>query len=144
MNSPLTLEPLFAIGPVQITSPVVVSWAVMALLGVVSAATTRRLELMPSRTQATLELLVTTIDSQIRDTMQTDPAPFRALIGSIFLFTLLVELVVAHSRRRAADGAYRDRRRDGADRLCRDHRLGRPHPGTSAAISPPTPSRPGS
>ncbi len=44
---------------------------------------------MPSKTQATLELLVSTIDSQIRDTMQGDPAPFRALIGSIFLFVLV-------------------------------------------------------
>ncbi len=36
-----------------------------------------------------LELIVSTIDGQIHDTMQRDPAPFRALIGSIFLFTLI-------------------------------------------------------
>ncbi len=89
MKSPLTLEPLIYVGPVEITAPVVVSWAVIALLGGASALATRRLSLLPSKTQATLELIVSTIDSQIRDTMQADPAPFRALIGSIFLFTLL-------------------------------------------------------
>ncbi len=88
MKSPLSLEPLFSIGPVAITEPVVVSWAVIALLAGGSILATRRLSLRPSRTQAALELLVSTIDSQIHDTMLRDPAPFRALIGSIFLFTL--------------------------------------------------------
>ena len=90
MNSPLTLEPLFEIGPVAITEPVVASWAVMALLGGASAAATRRLRLAPiTRTQAALELLVSMIDGQIGETMQRDPAPFRALLGTIFLFVLV-------------------------------------------------------
>ncbi len=58
-------------------------------LGLGSALATRRLTLIPSKGQTLLELVVSTVDSQIRDTMQTDPAPFRALIGSIFLFTLV-------------------------------------------------------
>ncbi len=89
MKSPLTLTLLFHIGPAPITEPVVVTWAVVALLGGCAALSTRRLALTPSRTQATLEILVSTIDDQIRDTLQRDPAPFRALIGSIFLFVLL-------------------------------------------------------
>ena len=89
MKSPLSLEPLFQIGPVPITEPVVVAWAVIGLLAGGSILATRRMTLLPSRTQAMLELIVSTIDSQIRDTVVRDPAPFRALIGSIFLFTLL-------------------------------------------------------
>ena len=89
MKSPLSLEPLFAIGPVQITEPVVVAWGVIALLAGASILATRRLTIQPSRAQATVELIVSTIDTQIRETMQADPAPFRALIGSIFLFTLI-------------------------------------------------------
>jgi F-type H+-transporting ATPase subunit a len=88
VKSPLAIEPLFHVGPVGITEPVVVSWAIIAILGLSSALATRRLALLPSRGQALLELVVSTIDEQIRGTMQTDPAPFRALIGSIFLFTL--------------------------------------------------------
>ena len=89
MKSPLSLEPLFELGPVGVTEPVVVAWAVIALLGLGSALVTRRLSLLPSKMQATLEMVVSAIDSQIHDSMLTDPAPFRALIGSIFLFTLL-------------------------------------------------------
>ena len=89
MKSPLTLEPLFHIGLAPITEPVVVAWAVMALIGGFAALSTRRLALAPSRTQAAVEILVSTIDDQIRGTMQADPAPFRALIGAIFLFTLI-------------------------------------------------------
>jgi F-type H+-transporting ATPase subunit a len=89
VRSPLSLEPLFQIGPVPVTEPVVVAWAVMGLLAGGSMLATRRLSLTPSKTQAVLELVVSTIDSQIHDTMLRDPAPFRALIGSIFLFTLI-------------------------------------------------------
>ncbi len=89
MKSPLSLEPLFQIGPVPVTEPVLVAWALIALLAGGSALATRRLSLTPSKTQATLELLVSAIDSQIRDTVLSDPAPFRALIGSIFLFVLV-------------------------------------------------------
>jgi F-type H+-transporting ATPase subunit a len=88
VKSPLAIEPLFHIGPVGITEPVVVAWAIIALLCLGSALATRRLSVIPSKGQTLLELVVSTVDSQIRDTMQTDPAPFRALIGSIFLFTL--------------------------------------------------------
>jgi F-type H+-transporting ATPase subunit a len=89
VKSPLTLEPLFHIGPAPITEPVVVAWAVMALIVGFAALSTRRLALAPSRTQAAVEILVSTIDDQISGTRQADPAPFRALIGSIFLFTLI-------------------------------------------------------
>jgi F-type H+-transporting ATPase subunit a len=88
VKSPLVLEPLFHLGPAAITEPVVVAWGVIALLGGASALATRRLRLTPSRAQAALELVVSAIDAQIRDTMRNDPAPFRALIGSIFLFVL--------------------------------------------------------
>jgi len=89
VKSPLAIEPLFHVGPVGITEPVVVAWAVIAFLGLGAAFATRRLTIVPSKGQALMELVVSTIDSQIRDTMQTDPAPYRALIGSIFLFTLI-------------------------------------------------------
>jgi F-type H+-transporting ATPase subunit a len=89
VKSPLTLETLFHIGPAPITEPVVVAWAVIALIGGCAALATRRLRLAPTRTQAAIEILVSTIDDQISGTMQRDPAPFRALIGSIFLFTLI-------------------------------------------------------
>lgn len=90
IDSPLAIKPLFQIGPAIITEPVVVTWAIMAVLGIGSYLLTRRLSLdAPSRMQAVLELLVSVVDSQVRDTTQSDPAPFRGLIGSIFLYILI-------------------------------------------------------
>ncbi|HHC29761.1 MAG TPA: F0F1 ATP synthase subunit A [Rhodobacterales bacterium] len=89
MDSPLSLAPVFQIGPVGITMPVLVSWAIIAALALFARLATRHLALRPGKTQAVLELLVTTIDGQIRDTMRRDPAPYRALIGTIFVFVLV-------------------------------------------------------
>ena len=89
MNSPLASLALFYLGPVPITGAVLTTWAIMAILVIGSFLLTRRLELMPSRRQAALELIVTTIDTQIVETSGADPAPYRAFIGTLFLFILV-------------------------------------------------------
>ncbi len=88
MENPLTLEPLFRLGPVPVTEPVAVTWAILVLAAAGCHLATRRLRLAPGRLQTVLELFVTALDSQIRDTMQRDPGRFRTLIGSIFLYVL--------------------------------------------------------
>ncbi len=88
-HSPLETAPLFHLGPVPVTDPVLVTWVIMALLTLFAAIVTRHLSLMPSKRQVTLELLVGAIDEQIRGTMQTEPGLYRALIGTIFLFVLV-------------------------------------------------------
>lgn len=87
-RSPFLHETWFEIGPVPISGPVVVTWAIMALLVGLSVLITRRLALKPSPRQEVLELIVSAIDTQIRDTMQAKPGPYRALIGTTFLFVL--------------------------------------------------------
>lgn len=87
--SPLATAPLLQFGPFTITGPVLVTWALMALMTALSALLCRNLSLTPGKTQTVLELLVDTIDQQIRDTMQTSPARYRALIGTLFLFVLI-------------------------------------------------------
>jgi F-type H+-transporting ATPase subunit a len=89
IHSPLATEPLLHAGPIAITAPVVVTWAIIACVTIGVALLTRKLSVAPSRMQTVLELLVETIDAQIRDTMQTDPAPYRPLIGTLFLFVLV-------------------------------------------------------
>lgn len=89
IQSPLTVAPLFRVGPVPITEPLLVTWAIMIAVAVAAAVVRSRLSLAPGKTQAALELLVDTIDQQIRDTMQADPGPYRALIGTLFIFVLI-------------------------------------------------------
>ncbi len=86
MKSPLASTALFHLGPVPVTEAVAVTWAIMALLAAGAWLATRRLSLQPSRLQACLELIVETVDSQIRDTMQAEPPPYRAFIGTLFAF----------------------------------------------------------
>lgn len=86
MTSPLSSIPLFHLGPIPITSGVVVTWVMMAVLVVGAILATRRLTLTSSKLQAFFELIVETVDSQIRDTMRVDPKPYRAFVGTLFLF----------------------------------------------------------
>lgn len=88
-DSPLVLTPLFHLGPVPISLPVVVTWVIMLLLGGLALLTSRRLSQRPSKVQAFLEMIVAALDDQLRDTLQADPAPYRALIGTIFLYVLV-------------------------------------------------------
>ena len=60
-SSPFEAGTAFTLGPVAITTPVVVTWAIMAVLTVASILMTRRLSLKPGRAQAVLELIVSTI-----------------------------------------------------------------------------------
>jgi F-type H+-transporting ATPase subunit a len=89
IHSPLETNALFHVGPVAISEPVITSWIIMALLVAFAVAVTRRLTPMPSKAQTVLELFVGVIDDQIRGTMQVEPSPYRALIGTIFIFILL-------------------------------------------------------
>ena len=86
MTSPLSSVALFHLGPAPITAGVVATWAIMAVLVLGSILATRRLSLIPSKLQAAFELVVATVDGQIRDTMRVEPAPYRAFIGTLFIF----------------------------------------------------------
>lgn len=86
MISPLVSPVLFHVGPVPISEPVVVTWGLMAALAAGALALRRRLTLLPSSTQTAFELIVEAVDSQIRDTMRVDPRPYRAFIGTLFVY----------------------------------------------------------
>jgi F-type H+-transporting ATPase subunit a len=86
MISPLADPVLFHIGPAPISSAVAVTWGLMAFLVGGAAVSTRRLTLDASPAQSVFELIVDTVDGQIRDTMQVAPAPYRAFIGTLFVF----------------------------------------------------------
>ena len=66
----------------------VVTWGILIVLGLGSFVLTRRLAIRPGKAQAVLELVVGTIDDQIRATIPGDPGRYRALIGTLFLFIL--------------------------------------------------------
>ena len=89
IESPLANTPLFQFGPVPITRPVVTTWAIMALMTLGSLALTRRLRLQPGTWQAALELVVSTIEQQIGETMHRPGRRFTPLLGTLFLYLVL-------------------------------------------------------
>jgi F-type H+-transporting ATPase subunit a len=88
IRSPLTTTVLFTIGPVPISETVAVTWGLMGALAIGSWLATRSLMLMPSRTQAVLEIIVEAVENQIQSTIRVAPGPYLPLIGTLFLFIL--------------------------------------------------------
>ena len=88
MESPLVTATAFTLGAIAVTWPVVTTWGLMAALALGAFLATRRLSARPGPVQAVLELIVETLDGEIRATIPGDPARFRALIGTLLLFVL--------------------------------------------------------
>jgi F-type H+-transporting ATPase subunit a len=90
--SPLTSTVLFHIGPVNITRPVVTTWAIMLVLATASWLVTRRLRKLPDGRQALLEIVVTGLLAQIQDVIREDPRPLLPLLGTLFIFLVAANL----------------------------------------------------
>jgi F-type H+-transporting ATPase subunit a len=91
-QSPLAIAVLFQLGPVNITRPVVTTWAIMVALALASRLLTRRLRMRPARGQAILELIVTGIMGQIEEVIRKRPHPFLPLVGTLFIFLVAANL----------------------------------------------------
>ena len=92
-ESPLSAPVLFSIGAVDVATPVVITWGIMAVLVSGSWLLTRHLRGQdsmrpPSKTQAVVELVVGAIEGQVRDTMRTEPSRYLPLIGTLMVFIL--------------------------------------------------------
>jgi F-type H+-transporting ATPase subunit a len=88
IESPLVTKTLFTVGPVPVTEPVAVTWALILVLAVGGVLATRSLALSPAWRQAALELIVTAIEDQIQATMRVSAGPYVPIIGTLFVFIL--------------------------------------------------------
>ena len=68
------------------------TWAIIAVLTLVSWLVTGRLRRHPDRRQIVLELLVTGIMAQIDDVIRKSPRPFLPLLGTLFIFLVAANL----------------------------------------------------
>jgi F-type H+-transporting ATPase subunit a len=93
MRSPLSGLVLFHLGPIPISEAVVTTWGIMLALVAGAALATRHLTRTPSRLQSVLELIVETLDNQIRETMRVEPKPYRAFIGTLFVFIFVANWI---------------------------------------------------
>ena len=86
MSDALADPLLLTLGPARVTTAVVETWAIIALLTLAAWLSTRRLALRPGRWQTCLEWFVETAGEQIRETLGRDPRPYLPLLATLFLF----------------------------------------------------------
>ncbi|MGI6610957.1 MAG: F0F1 ATP synthase subunit A [Limnochordia bacterium] len=79
---------VFRIGPVEITSTVVNTWIVMAVLFAAVFVLTRRLEEKPRGVQALLEIIIEFFYSMIDGVMGREGRKHLPIVGSLFIFIL--------------------------------------------------------
>jgi len=86
---------LFQLGPVSLNATILFTWCIMALMTVVSWLVTRKLSSTTrlSRWQNFIEVLVISIRDEIREIGGQDPGRYLPLVGTLFLFIALSNLL---------------------------------------------------
>ncbi|HWQ20027.1 MAG TPA: F0F1 ATP synthase subunit A [Methanotrichaceae archaeon] len=86
---------IFKWGFMTINDTIAFTWAVMALLVILAWRFTRRLSVEPpfSRSQSLLETLVSYMRDQIREISQSSPDSYLPLVGTLFLFISVSNLL---------------------------------------------------
>jgi F-type H+-transporting ATPase subunit a len=85
---------LWQYGIVKLNATIVTTWGLMLLLTIGALLITRKLtsDVITSRWQATLEILITGIDAQIKEVGLKVPEHYAAFIGTLFIFIATANL----------------------------------------------------
>lgn len=88
----LFIDPLIELGPVAITSTVVTTWVIMALLGLLGWMTSRRLRVEPGPLQTAVEGIVTAIGEAVTEVAPQYAGHIMPFIGSLWIFLVIANL----------------------------------------------------
>ncbi len=69
------------------------TWVTMALLALLSYLATRRIDILPNRIQNVMEVVISSIDTMLIDTMGSKGRQFFPLIATLFIFILVSNLM---------------------------------------------------
>jgi F-type H+-transporting ATPase subunit a len=87
MEDTATLSPLLSLGPVMITTPVVTTWVIMALLVAGARLVTRHLSIdAPGPIQTALEGTMLAIDAAVRDAVPIQPERIMPFVATLWVF----------------------------------------------------------
>ena len=89
----LFIQPIFELGPVQLTSTVITTWIVIAIIGGLAWLATRRLQMSPGRLQTMVEAIVSIIEDSIRDIAPQHFRQIMPFIGSLWVFLVIANLI---------------------------------------------------
>jgi F-type H+-transporting ATPase subunit a len=89
----LLIQPVFELGPVQLTNTVLTTWIVIAITWLLVWLATRRLQMSPGRVQTLIEAIVVSIEEAIRNVAPQYVQQIMPFIGSLWLFLGIANLV---------------------------------------------------
>lgn len=91
-ESNLLIEPIVTLGPVTITSTVVTTWAIMALIWLFAWLVSRRLHIEPGPLQTAVEGIVNSIEDAVGEVAPQYTQQILPLIGSLWIFLVVANL----------------------------------------------------
>ena len=91
-NSDIIASVVFQIGPVAITSTVVTTWLLMAVLGLFAWMTTRNLATQPGPLQTALEGVVASIEQAVAAVAPQQAQQLMPFIGTLWVFLVVANL----------------------------------------------------
>ena len=91
-ESQLSINAVFNIGPLEITTTVITTWGIMAVLSVFFWLTTRRMSQKPASVQTVLEATVTIIENAVADVAPQQAKLLTPFIGSLWIFLVIANL----------------------------------------------------
>jgi F-type H+-transporting ATPase subunit a len=83
---------LFQIGPLQVTTTIVHTWIIMAIVSVAVIVLGKRLRVKPARWQNALEWIVEAVDGVIRDMIPENSRLFLPIVGTLMVFITAANL----------------------------------------------------
>ncbi|MCB1669783.1 MAG: F0F1 ATP synthase subunit A [Gammaproteobacteria bacterium] len=88
----LTIQPLFAIGPLVITNTVMTTWLISIALWLFTWLLSRRLTLQPGPLQTAVEGIVATIENAIKAVAPDHYRQIMPFIGSLWIYLVIANL----------------------------------------------------
>lgn len=92
-----TAEPIFILNffglNFKVTSSILIQWAIIIIVGVLSFVFTRNLKNIPDRKQSILEIFVETVTKLVRENMGEGYMNFVPFIGTMIIYLLSMNLV---------------------------------------------------
>ena len=88
----LTAAVMFQIGPLQVTTTTVTTWAIMVACGLLAWGATRRLRMEPGLLQTGVEAVVGLMEEQIRQVAPELTSELLPFVGTLWIFLLIANL----------------------------------------------------
>jgi F-type H+-transporting ATPase subunit a len=89
----MEVNPVFHLGPIGVTVPVVTTWGIMLALATLSWLATRNLQQTPRPTQVVLEGMIGAMDRAVREVLPNAATQVQPFIGTLWVFVVVANLV---------------------------------------------------